>query len=269
MPKFDVVIMNPPYGSGGQSLYLNIIDKVFHLSDKIIAICPIQWTESFRNNKRWTKYKTLFGYYLKSAEYIDNLFEGADICGKLGIYYFDKTNKNDNIDLIESLKWQKFKKPELTKRIYDKFQEYININGHMATYEKIDNGYPYYLSFPAIRGDKTGKSYLWTTLCSKKNYESLEKNEKAFFWYNFEHKYQLNNFIKYIENDIFMFSLYIVKTDLNNNYNIYLPWIGDCEKEYTDEDLCKKFNITEEEYNYIKDEMKDFGWEIILNTMKE
>ena len=47
------------------------------------------------------------------------------------------------------------------------------------------------------------------------------------------------------------------------NSNIFLeltPWFDDYSSLRTEVEICKKLNLTEDEINYIHDEMKNFGW---------
>ena len=59
-----------------------------------------------------------------------------------------------------------------------------------------------------------------------------------------------------------MFAYYITK--LNNNccpaYFELMPWFGDYTHEWTEDMIQKELGLTDEEVNYIHEEMKEFGW---------
>ena len=55
MPKFDVIIMNPPYS---KNLHLDILENVIPCADKVINISPIFWLID-----KFVKFKTKVAYH--------------------------------------------------------------------------------------------------------------------------------------------------------------------------------------------------------------
>ena len=68
-----------------------------------------------------------------------------------------------------------------------------------------------------------------------------------------------------------MFAHYICKTNqANNNQNIALiPWFGDYTKQWTEDMIAKELGLTQEEVDYIHEEMKPFGWKAQPKTLKK
>ena len=69
----------------------------------------------------------------------------------------------------------------------------------------------------------------------------------------FKTEIEANNFIDYLKSYFARFMMYLVKTDYNQNQCMYrLPWF-DFSKKVTDEELFKKYGITEKEQARIKE----------------
>src|SRR5574344_242514 len=57
MPKFDVIIGNPPYD---KSLHLKILEKVIPVADKVVNISPCTWAAKQNINLPKGKYRNIF-----------------------------------------------------------------------------------------------------------------------------------------------------------------------------------------------------------------
>ena len=51
MPKFDVIVGNPPYDGKGNTLYLQILEKVNVNNNRVIWLCPTQWVKNYKDSK--------------------------------------------------------------------------------------------------------------------------------------------------------------------------------------------------------------------------
>lgn len=255
--KFDVVIGNPPYEGQGNPLYLQILEVVNKVSDKVVWLCPAQWVLCGKYNKWYQHYIDT----LKCEDYqhIDSPFKDAGLANKVGIYTF---GKNKIINLNE-IKWTKFNNQILSKCIADKIGLYCN-KENLGMYKLIDNNYAYYVNASTIRGNvhESKPCWDWTTLFGETQRKVFTKNTKKWMFWNFKTEKECKNFIASTETDILMFALYIVK--FNNNMNRgetdNMPWFGDYTKEWTEPMIQKELGLTDEEVEYIHEEMKPFGW---------
>lgn len=86
----------------------------------------------------------------------------------------------------------------------------------------------------------------------------------------FDTENECSNFITYCDNDILMFSLFLVKKSFHNNKcNFkYLPYMNTFSKKWSDNDIAKEIGLTEDELRYIYDEMKNFGWKTRNKNIK-
>jgi hypothetical protein len=247
--------MNPPYKGGGNPLYLKIIEYCTKKSDTTIAICPTQWTSSGKYNKWYEYYRN--NLKCSSFEKVKNLFEDVFVANDLGIYVFDQKG---GLDLHE-LQWCKFIKPEMAKNIANKIKYYCENINNLSKMQCIDYNYDNYVTLPWIRGhyDDVKPCWDWPTLISEKAKTNFTKNPKKTIFFNFKTVEECENFVNYLDNDITMFSYYLVK--INYHIELYnVPYFDNYENKWTNDRIKEKLSLTDEEVNYIKDEMKDFGW---------
>lgn len=93
--KFDICLMNPPYGSvGGDTLHLKFVNKILDIAGKQVSIFPFTFVTKV-NNKPSQKYKELFSKYLLSIEEVDSKKFAETAMPNVGIYLFN-TNKKEN-----------------------------------------------------------------------------------------------------------------------------------------------------------------------------
>ena len=67
MPKFDVVIMNPPYD---KNLHLKIIDKIIPVADIVVNISPSTWAAKHNINQPKGKYREIFNNKIEEFIFI-------------------------------------------------------------------------------------------------------------------------------------------------------------------------------------------------------
>lgn len=91
--KFDIVLMNPPYGNRGNTLNLNFVDKCLDIAHKQVTIMPLTIVE--KSIKQTNKYKEKFSKYLLQVDEVNaQEFEGTAQLN-VGIYNFDDNKKDD------------------------------------------------------------------------------------------------------------------------------------------------------------------------------
>ena len=270
MPKFDVVIGNPPYEGKGRPLYLQILEVCHKVADKVIWLCPSQWVKNYKDSSYLKEVKEHCP--LISHEHISNPFEDAAIANEVGIYEFGKSDNYENYDKI---KLERFSNPLLAKSIWTKFENYSDF---IEKHTREDKNLSKYVRAQWVRGHFLAGKPLWdwTTLFGEEQKVDFVKHKleatttsTPHFW-NFETEEECKNFIASTETDICMFAHYICKTNqANNNQNIALiPWFGDYTKQWTEDMIAKELGLTQEEVDYIHEEMKPFGWKAQPKTRK-
>lgn len=98
--KFDVILMNPPYGSdknGDRYLHFKFVDKILEICDKSIIIMPFRMITA--SNKLYNKYREKYSKYIINLEEVpSNLFNDTHM-DKVGIYNFSNIKKNNKINI--------------------------------------------------------------------------------------------------------------------------------------------------------------------------
>ena len=96
MPKFDVIIMNPPYS---KNLHLDILENVIPCADKVINISPIFWLidkfAKFKTKVAYNRYEETISKKLENLDVISAkesqvMFDGTQMSTDLGIYTIGK-----------------------------------------------------------------------------------------------------------------------------------------------------------------------------------
>ena len=111
--KFDVVLMNPPYGSsGGDTLHLKFVDMVYDkFTKKMLIIMP--WGFVTKDTRSFKKYQIKFAPKLQYVKEIaGNNFEGTCM-PSAAIYEFE--NNESNTITIENISGEKNNKNDLSK----------------------------------------------------------------------------------------------------------------------------------------------------------
>ena len=105
MPKFDVVVGNPPYIRG---THLTFIDKAYELANEfIVFIQPATWV--LNENSPCEKVKNLIGPYVKSIKFIDgNPQFGIIMASPLSITFINKKTTTDIIDVEDLINNKKY-----------------------------------------------------------------------------------------------------------------------------------------------------------------
>lgn len=262
MPKFDVVIGNPPYEGKYTPLYLQILEVCQKVANKIVWLCPAQWVKSYHYTNSCEEIRKIVGESLCSYEHISNPFENAYLANEVGIYVFDKSKENINYNEIF---WEKFTKKDLAKSIVNKFKSYKdNVNNHSdRTNISILPGN--WCNICRIRGNvrESKPCWDWTTLFAKDTKNNFQyKISTHMNHIKFDTIEECKNFIAYTETDIVMFALFTSKDNNNQTPSMLalIPWLGDYTKQWTEEEIANALELTPEEVDYIHEEMKPFGW---------
>jgi hypothetical protein len=100
--KFDVVLMNPPYGSvGGDTLHLKFVDKCLDIADYQVTVMPFTLVTKV-DHKPSKKYKEKFSPYLSEVEEVDSKYFKDTAMPNVGIYVFGDETQNIDIKYVNS-----------------------------------------------------------------------------------------------------------------------------------------------------------------------
>ena len=272
MPKFDIAIMNPPYGD----IHLKILDKLIRNSsaDKIINISPIRWlTDSlaeYKEKSDFNVYKNTIFKHIKNIDFVSskeaqNLF-GADIAMDLGIYTIDKnggwknTFKNKLIEKIYLKTIENAQTFELNKKdgYRIKVSKCFGKGGHGGDFK----GHCFQKLICFYNGKLNGKK--WWNFFNRNQF--TKETDEIPYSFKFDNKIDAENFIKV--NSSIIGRWYYDKLSIDINvYPYFFLWFPSFKTNYSLKTICNFFGIT----GFISDNKAVPGsdWDIILNDMKE
>jgi len=298
MPKFDFIIQNPPYN---KTLHLDFFNKGLDLlsdTGKMIIIEPSTWLIDLRQNIAEKKSSQMKKYIaLKerikghvSKVIIDNYHNefNVGLYVPFAITYIDNKKQNNisfNLFGIKSTvkdinDCNKIGSLKLIKSIFNKISDHDNMKNHSSNITVgSDNYYLRYMSIITAHGynsspdkveTKFGTFYgTFVTPCCHKH-----DND---FYYNiipltaaknpsgcvYGTKQELENWKHYVFNNSLPLFINICLTiDQHNNSLPYVPWLVD--KQYTDEEIYKMFDFTDEEIKLIETTIKKYKWDSLF-----
>lgn len=297
MPNFDFVVQNPPYSGSLHLDFLKKGYEMLSDKGQMIIIEPATWLINVRKNgkaKQYDKLKKMLEGQVKkvSIDNFNNEFNTA-LYLPFAITHIDKTYNSNNIE-YKNMGYTKYVNSLydcnlignyeliwsiLNKIINDKVKNHLFIPwDSKKSVETTSNNY--YLKFSSILGH---------TLCT---FGGRSKSDN--FWINNQLKYffnslgledisnevckkrdkgnnitdnpaecitgtkdELENWQHFVFNNSLPLFINIVMTiDQHNNSLDYVPWIVD--RKYTDEEIYKMYNFTDEEIMLIETTIKKF-----------
>jgi hypothetical protein len=263
---FDLCFSNPPYGTQGQHFHLKILKKVINICDEIIYVHPANWLLTQKSNQTYlfTEIKEKIKNRTKRFDIFDPkttfLTKQPGLCcithivknsnEKIKVNNLGKEYEVDNINNISIFNedWtliKQFKENienylKNNKDIYFKWHQRVR-NGKIKNKNKVFCQFSAYAS-PNYRIIDINRNY-------KINPNSITKG-----WVNFwfDHDYQMDNFIKYLDTKFVRF-LYAINSSGISLYDGCLGIIPvmDFNREWTDEDLYNYFNVPQKIRDYI------------------
>lgn len=283
--KFDLVFSNPPYNS---NIDIKILNEINNISNEFIIVHPSTWVLDIKGKtKLYTDYLKKIDSHVKSLEF----FNGNPVFN-IGLFvpcvithinnncetpcevnYFDDVFEANQLSDVTKFgsNWKTHLQPFIKK-----------INFHIASSQSIwdmkmnpDNRVisqdKFYVQLAAIRGHVNLSSknkhivqddfYTMVMQDSDNNKGVRKPNSRndGFIVFEFSTEIQQDNFIKYLKTDFARFCLAIVKNkaDLHYGEMSLIPWL-DFTEEWDDDKLFKKFDVSQELQDYIRDFLPDY-----------
>jgi len=280
--KFDLVFSNPPYNKG---IDIKILNEIVDVADEIIAVHPSTW---LLDNKGKTKYYQTFKDKIDTHVKSFEMFNGNPIFN-IGLYvpivithydtnyhgdaciqYFDNYFAESNINNVTKFgdKWTL-----MVKDFNDKIAKYIKENNGSVWNKnvKAHDDKHFYCQLAVIRGNEVRNNPQrmhqddFYTMCMKNDENkgirqpNLTRPGNPQPTFEFDTEFERDNFLNYLKTDFARFCLCLLKT--NNNLAVgemeLIPWL-DFTEEWDDEKLFKKFNVSQELQDYIREFLPDY-----------
>ena len=249
--KFDLIVGNPPYD---RSLHLKILEHLLPFGKEIVWISPVRWLQDplakYKKTSDLLKYKDTILTKLKEVEVVSakdaiDMFDNARFTMDLAIYHLTESNK-DTFD-VSSM----YKNAWIIEHVVDRVVngEVDSLADHYLDRDELDMSIPF-MRFSDIHGHKHQKD--WHIFLSPDHNLAFDKNAKKVGGLNFNTQEEAENFFNYMQTDFIKFLGLTIKRDVNVPLS-FIPYMSTYTRPWTDEDLFKLFNITEEEQNIICD----------------
>ena len=278
--KFDVVFSNPPYNS---NIDIKILNEIIDVADELIIVHPSTWLLDLKDKKKlYVDFKNKISNKCKSFEMFNgnNVFEiqlfvpcvithlSKNVDDEIEIQYFDEFYKTKNIYDITKFgsQWENH-----VKIFMKSILNYIeNNDGSLWSHivdANIQRNDKFYVQYAEIRGtpnrsknsDDMVLDDFYTMVM--KNSEDNKGIRKVTIppTFEFNTEIEVENFIKYSKSDFARFCLSIYKnaSQLSRGELAIVPWL-DFKEQWDDDKLFKKFNVSKDLQDYIREFLPDF-----------
>lgn len=287
MPKFDIVVMNPPYKKG---IHLSFLQQALNIGKKIIlSIQPAQWLMSEKDMLRMrsgktqefcTDYLNRHGANIKLVD--GQRFFDAEIASYLGIFYFNKEKTQriiiedasglvadyDNVSSVSKYGnapiYLGLKKKILDAAGKDNLHTHVRVTSKFLANKTFPfEDHPkekYFVRIARIRGHVAKNGYqddFYTIIPDDRGVDTNVNDATMYF--SFNNKQNALNFITYLKTDFarFALSMYKLNTSLDTGELYAIPWL-DFSKVWNDKKLEELFSISNEERSFIRAHIPDF-----------
>ena len=257
--KFDHIIMNPPYC---RNLHLKILNEAINHSDDIVNLSPIRWLQDplaeYKRNSDFKKFKEI-RERIESIEIIDthtaNILFNIMLLQPLGIYHVTSSGGYDT----DHNEWY--------QKIFSKIIDENNFS--RLNIKKYNNELNNYVCLNIMAPPmKYGRPmYDWlknTGVCTVNNSYKMWKdsnpaatrgdvdNTLCAIFNSYE---EALNCYNAMNTKLARFCCCKSVVDVHVHPE-YAPWLDDYTHPWTDEDLYKYFELTDDEIRIIESEIK-------------
>jgi hypothetical protein len=283
--KFDLVFSNPPYNS---NIDIKILNEINHIANEFVIVHPSTWILDIKGKtKMYLDYVKKINSHVKSLEFfngnpifniglfvpcvithVTNNFETS-----CAVDFFDDHFIVNNLSDVTKFgsNWSIFVEPFI-KKMNDNIVVSKSIwDMKMNPEQRVISENKFYVQLAAIRGhvNLTSSSkdivqndfYSMVMLDSDNNKGVRKPNSRndGYIVFEFDTQNEQDNFINYLKTDFSRFCLAIMKNkaDLHYGEMSLIPWL-DFKEEWDDEKLFKKFDVSQELENYIRDFIPDY-----------
>ena len=259
------VLMNPPYEG---SLHLDILQKVRRTYPKsdIVNLSPIRWLQDpIAEYKSGTAYKQYLDIWQNIYDFVPVDHETARkefsirITVDLGIY---KLKAGGGYD-VDTIRFKPNTKEFITKvknypcKHFNDIVEENKVDGIRTMVEIIQEQTtpwlfnPRKLTYVFFDGRmKDGR--WWTEASPTRNQFSKSEGDPLSLSVKWETEEEAYNFEKYCKTVFLRFCKWCAQSDVHPPFLLY-PVMDNYHEEWTDEKLCKLFNISDDYFAYMKD----------------
>lgn len=301
--KFNLTVMNPPYEGEGTPLFMEIA-KIFYMNcrtpdGKVVSVNPTSITDSVydgieknsranRENYGCMKVEK-YRYNPKWTFSFGDASIGNGICittySELGTHTlwddyvrgirFGEVNWAMRKTIIEKVRsvLGAIDKKGICKNSIAAIKEFKSCssgNEHkIAEINKSVLANVVILSYNrGNMGNSDSRAWDWVTLQSPDYLKILSKAPvMRQYVVSFSSKQDARNFIKWTCTDLVGFIVKHYKSNISNALAMFgnIPLPPALDGNYSDEVLMKYFGLTQNEMDWIHQEMKNFGWKVSLN----
>lgn len=277
--KFDVVFSNPPYNG---NVDIKILNEIIDIADEFVIVHPSTWVLDLKNKtKLYQDFKNKIHKNVKSLEffngnpifniglYVPCMITHIGKSDKASINFFGEKYDTDALSSVTKfgVHWEILVKP-----FYEKIDTFIKANNGSVWGNKVDTKnsvqYKYYCQIAGIRGNvnlnSSGQNivkddfYTLILKDSDKN-KGIRKSDSRGATLEFHTEKELDNFISYLKTDFARFCLALLKnkSDTYCGEMELVPWL-DFTEEWDDDKLFKKFDVSQELQDYIREFLPDY-----------
>ena len=255
--KFDLIVGNPPYE---RSLHLKILEHLLPFGKEIVWISPVRWIQDplakYKKTSDLLKYKDTILTKLKEVEVVSAkdaiaMFDNARFIMDLAIYHIEESNTSSfDPRYLYKNRW-------FIEKVVDRVVngDIDSISDHYLDKSRLDMN-TVFVRFSVIHGHKHGND--WYVFMSPDRRVAFDKNAKKVGGLNFNTQEEAENFFNYMQTDFIKFLGITIKCNTTVPIS-FIPYMSTYTRTWSDEDLFKLFDITEEEQKIINDTVKEIS----------